>query len=300
MNLDTRISQTFSVLHSQYDEMLGLNATGMYYKLIWINASSLGRPLTVEYISKKTGADEQSCRAALKSLWCCKLIRKSRDGGVIILFPKKLLSMVEKKSFLDKLSEHHIITNEVKSDILIKLMDKEGRVNPEADRVVLGNKDLANPTKEAGPDTFEGLVNYYYKTLGETFGGAYTSRNIRAESKTLGETIKRNNDTPEQTRQMMKFIMERAKGGNKFDQVGTLGLYHSFRNKAYYHLFVDGAGDRKFETIEAPVKSTFEDIEEVYNFHISNGKEQSVATDIIRNAFDKEDVDTFLNKLNAV
>jgi hypothetical protein len=313
MTPDTRIAKSFNILFTDYQMLLGHEAIGLYYHLIWIHSRSLGKPVTAEYIRSKTFMTDEYLMKMLKKLGAFKLVSRIRvenENGKeweYAIDNPKYISTQDKYNIVEKMY-NKVLIDEVEKNRLFEYI-KDTATNEKNDKdnteinYLTKDKDFSEGLTEINPDTSMGLVLYYYKKLGEVFGGKYVSRNIQQESANLKDCMKKNSDTPQMTREFFDWLLNKAKTKNQFEQVASLGLYPEYRKHAYHALYVQQSGDKKFEekasdNVSKEDKLT-KNIRSVYDMYISEGMTHELAVVKLNANFSEEVVSKSLDTVNA-
>jgi hypothetical protein len=215
--------------------------------------------------------------------------KEDKSSMVADLYAKVLIDENEKLSLIDYIND---TAKDVHND--------EG----EDASFLVKDKDFSEPAKGVGEDTPMGLVFYYYKKLGQIFGGRYISRNEGMEAAHLSECMKKNGDTAQVTREFFDWILERAKKTNMFDKVSGMGLYPEFRKHAYHALYVRQAGDKKFEA-EAGIDDTLSEDEKiiknikgVFDIYKNEGEmtEEEIIEKVLKKNFSDEAIKMFMER----
>jgi len=299
---DENIGKAFKVLYTDYNMFLGPEAIGFYFNLHWLHMRSLGKPITLEYIKNKTLLPEEQISFLLKKLAVFKLVSRTkitRDGESDwewMVHTPKYISTENKYAYVEKMYNKVLIDGVEKDRLFQYIKDTAHYIEQEhdtEDSTTVKDKDFTTGVRQIDPDSAMALVIYYYQTLGEVFGGRYVSRNIEMETARLKDCMRNNNDTPEQTREFMRWGIEKAKSKNQFEKVASLGLYPEFRKHAYHALYVKQNGDKKFEEkVDDMDKGDklSKNIRDVYNIYINDGLNHEQALIRLKENFNDEEV----------
>ena len=225
---DENIGKAFKVLYTDYNMFLGPEAIGFYFNLHWLHMRSLGKPITLEYIKNKTLLPEEQISFLLKKLAVFKLVSRTkitRDGESDwewMVHTPKYISTENKYAYVEKMYNKVLIDGVEKDRLFQYIKDTAHYIEQEhdtEDSTTVKDKDFTTGVRQIDPDSAMALVIYYYQTLGEVFGGRYVSRNIEMETARLKDCMRNNNDTPEQTREFMRWGIEKAKSKNQFKKL---------------------------------------------------------------------------------
>jgi len=238
----------------------------------------------------------------LKKLAVFKLVSRTkitRDGESDwewMVHTPKYISTENKYAYVEKMYNKVLIDGVEKDRLFQYIKDTAHYIEQEhdtEDSTTVKDKDFTTGVRQIDPDSAMALVIYYYQTLGEVFGGRYVSRNIEMETARLKDCMRNNNDTPEQTREFMRWGIEKAKSKNQFEKVASLGLYPEFRKHAYHALYVKQNGDKKFEEkVDDMDKGDklSKNIRDVYNIYINDGLNHEQALIRLKENFNDEEV----------
>lgn len=311
---DSKVAKAYNILYTDYAMLIGFDAIGFYYHLIWLHSRSLGKPVTFDYIKSKTFIPEEKLQILIRKLLVFKLIKKERienSGGEkdweFRTVTPKYISREDKSSMVADLYAKVLIDENEKQSLIDYINDtSKDTHNDDGENVadfLIKDKDFSEPSKGVGEDTPMGLLLYYYKRLGQVFGGKYISRNERMEAAHISECMKKNGDTPEMTREFFNWILERARRSNKFDQVSSLGLYPEWRKHAYHALYVKQEGDKKFEKAEpeqniSPEEEILRNIKGVFDIYKSKGtmSDGEIVEKVLRKNFSDDAIKMFMEK----
>ena len=313
-SIDTRMQKSIKHLQKEYVSLMGPEAVGLYYRIMWLMSQSLSSPVTVKYVLDRTlNIHHDSTISLLKKLKAFGLITTktivTSEGNEQELewhLPKRL-SKQEKMDAVTKMLKYFVISvpeSEVLFDHVSKLEETEltEQEAVEAIEKTSQDEDFENLKKKIGDDTGMGLVIFYYQTLGKEFGGRYVSRNLQIEAANLNTVMKKNGDTAEKTREYFKWIIKKNKRENKFDRVSGLGLYPELRKEAHYAIDVQKKGDKKFEEVVEDISKEdkmMNNMKGVYEIYVQKGMTPEDALQKMRQNFAEEAVNKFLGTLNV-
>lgn len=310
MRPETKVGAAWAVLYTDYANLIGHDAIGLYYHLIWLHERGLTRNITFDYIKSKLRASDEQLKLMLKKLAIFELVKRvgvEVDGVKDFEFVVKnpgYLGKADKIEFVNTMFAKNVIDEAEKESALQYINETSKEEHNDGDNVIVDevakDKDFNIRTKQAGEDTFVGLVRFYYKHLGETFGGRYRSHNEQTEAAILKNVMAPNGDTADQTREMFQWIINKAKKHNKFESVSTMSWYADQRKNAYYHLYVKGTGDKKFEeTVDNTPESSkiMKNIKGVYDIYVAeNMSHEDIVNTVLLKNFDENAVNEFLDQ----
>lgn len=283
-----------------YGPFLTLADMGLHYQLFLMKVrSDSTKAIPLAYIANSTKMPLNVLNDSLNHLSVCDLIeRKKRNDSISFMYPKQL-SKEDMMGLLDKCLVTRQVSEENKPAVLEYInMEEEKRVRAHHFSAV------------AKPFTFEGevresksapaLVQHYYKTLNQIFGGNYSSYNVIREASALKKVMARTGDTPEQTKKMFEWIIKRAAQHNKFAEVSSMKFYGNQRNNAHRALF---SGIPVNSPLAKPVifseDEKFGKIRSLYKYYVEDqGLGSNEAIEKIKEAYSGESLDKFLEGLN--
>jgi predicted transcriptional regulator len=310
---ETKVGNAWPVLYTDYANLIGHDAIGFYYHLIWLHSRGLARNITFDYIKSKLRIDDAYLIKTLKKLAIFDLVKRTgveNNGVKDFEFEAKnpsYLSKVQKIEMVNKMFAKNIIDEAEKESALKYISETSKDEHNDGQNSIIEEfakeKDFSNGSRQVGEDTFVGLVRFYYKYLGEVFGGKYKSHKEETDAAVLRNIMTPNGDTAEMTREFFKWIIDRAKKHNKFESVSSMSWYADQRKHAYYHLNIKQTGDKKFE--ETVVDNTPEvdkimkNIKGVYSVYVSeNMPHEEIVANILLKNFDEKAVEQFLETLD--
>jgi len=313
-SIDTKISKSIKQLQIHYSVLMGPEAVGMYFRMLWFESNSLNKRIDGDYIRSQTiGIHYPAVQVLLKKLAAFGLVTKKKvptDDGFEWAYKTqsaKNLTLEEKRQAIFQMYKY-VAINKEEFDVLNKYLDETGEpVLPEEDVEDIIEKSYQDENfeevrKKISPDSGMGLVIHYYRVLSKTFGGRYYSRNLKMESANLKACMAKNGDTPEKTREYFEWVIAKNKKENKFDRVSGLGLYPEHRKEAHYSIDVLKKGGKRFEEAVEDIPKEdkmINNMKELHLLYTNKGMSSDEAVEKMKENFSEEAIDKFKEILNV-
>lgn len=299
--MSDKIRDCFENLHQHYACFLSTEAIGLYYQLLWMDTDTYnGNGIPLSEISKHTKMSQEKVYSYTLILAEMDLVQFLKHKNAIYFLKPKNRSKQDDIAALERLCGNGIISQHRKqsiTDAINAIEKQQDTKRAEASKSkVIDLEDISG----FKPDSYASLVRYYYKTLREAFAVDYFSHNEIAETGMLKNIMLGSGDTPEVTKKIIDYIIDKAKKHNKFEQVSSMRFYGHNRHNAHYNLFViNNSLDETSKIVKIDDAQRIENLKELYAYYTKNeGMDHDRAVRQLEGAFDSNIINRFLEGEN--
>ncbi len=294
------------LIYEDYSKIITPSAGSIYLKLLFINKNLLENKksknlpsITYDQVTSNMKVSADEVHAACLLLDALGLVSMLARKEAVYVNPPKELSYEESVSLIERLVEKRIIEQDQKQVHMdaIRPKDKKTKSPKTVKPVDYDFENVGAARIKASPYTHAQaaiVVDHYYDKLSQTFGGVFASPAKSREISLIRAHMNRFGDTPDMTMKMLDYMIERAKGADKFSEVCTMSLYGWKRNVIFNKLF-EGKQEPKIVTSQDKLSS----MKVLYDIYVEDGMSHAEATRELRMAFGDESTKQFEEGLHG-